>query len=95
MVMVNRIITAREEEELAKYVSGRLARTRSGYHIGRDMENHLDQQSMIKNHTRSQSARLAPRSAALAASNHHISRSVRVLDLLSDLGMSLDSKSAK
>ena len=76
MVMVNRIITAREEEELAKYVSGRLARTRSGYHIGRDMENHLDQQSMIKNHTRSQSARLAPRSAALAASNHHISRSV-------------------
>ena len=82
MVMVNRIITAREEEELAKYVSGRLARTRSGYHIGRDMENHLDQQSMIKNHTRSQSARLAPRSAALAASNHHISRSVRFLDLV-------------
>ena len=38
MVMVNRIITAREEEELAKYVSGRLARTRSGYHLGRDLE---------------------------------------------------------
>ena len=39
MVMVNRIITAREEEELAKYVSQRLARTRSGYNIGaRDLE---------------------------------------------------------
>ena len=39
MVMVNRIITAREEEELAKYVSQRLARTRSGYHLGnRDLE---------------------------------------------------------
>lgn len=39
MVMVNRIITTREEEELAKYVSGRLARSRSGYHIGnRDLE---------------------------------------------------------
>ena len=34
MVMVNRIISAREEEELAKYVSQKLARTRSGYQIG-------------------------------------------------------------
>jgi len=40
MVMVNRIITAREEEELAKYVSQRLARTRSGYQLGRDLESH-------------------------------------------------------
>jgi len=31
MVMVNRIITAREEEELARYVQNRLARTRSGH----------------------------------------------------------------
>ena len=38
MVMVNRIISAREEEELAKYVSTRLARTKSGYHLGRDLE---------------------------------------------------------
>ena len=39
MVMVNRIISAREEEELAKYVSQKLARTRSGYQIGsRDVE---------------------------------------------------------
>jgi len=39
MVMVNRIISAREEEELAKYVSQKLARTRSGYQIGnRDIE---------------------------------------------------------
>lgn len=30
MVMVNRIITAREEEELSKYVKQRLCRTRSG-----------------------------------------------------------------
>ena len=84
MVMVNRIITAREEEELAKYVSGRLARTRSGYHIGRDLEN-LDHQEMIKNQhhqKRSQSARLAPRSANLAASNQHISRSAMVLNIL-------------
>jgi hypothetical protein len=38
MVMVNRIITAREEEELARYVSGRLARTRSGHAVCRDLE---------------------------------------------------------
>ena len=38
MVMVNRIISSREEEELAKYVSTRLARTKSGYHLGRDLE---------------------------------------------------------
>ena len=31
MVMVNRILTEREEEELAKYVHHRLARTRSGH----------------------------------------------------------------
>merc|ERR1719471_1257392 len=30
MVMVNRIITAREEEELSQYVKQRLSRTRSG-----------------------------------------------------------------
>lgn len=40
MVMVNRIITAKEEEELAKYVSHRLARTRSGYQLGRDLDEH-------------------------------------------------------
>ncbi len=38
MVMVNRIITAREEEELTRYVSGRLARTRSGHTLHRDLE---------------------------------------------------------
>lgn len=38
MVMVNRIITAREEEELARYVSGRLSRTRSGHALVRDLE---------------------------------------------------------
>ena len=31
MVMVNRIITAREEEELSRYVKQRLSRTRSGH----------------------------------------------------------------
>lgn len=39
MVMVNRIITEREEEELAKYVKQRLARTRSGNVLVRDAEN--------------------------------------------------------
>ena len=46
MVMVNRIITAREEEELAKYVSTRLARTRSGYYLGRDLESGRCSQDM-------------------------------------------------
>ena len=39
MVMVNRTITANEEEELAKHVTTCLASTRSGYHIGRDLDN--------------------------------------------------------
>ena len=74
MVMVNRIITAREEEELAKYVSTRLARTRSGYHIGKDLENHNEsnQYNTVKTHQRSASARLAPRSVA---GSNHINRS--------------------
>ena len=39
MVMVNRILTEREEEELAKYVHHRLARTRSGHALAlRDTE---------------------------------------------------------
>jgi len=38
MVMVNRIITAREEEELSKYVKQRLSRTRSGQAFVRDPE---------------------------------------------------------
>ena len=37
MVMVNRTITANEEEELAKHVTTRLASTRSDYQIGRDI----------------------------------------------------------
>lgn len=38
MVMVNRIITAREEEELSQYVKQRLSRTRSGQPYKRDSE---------------------------------------------------------
>ena len=37
LVMVNGIITANEEEELAKHVTTRLASTRSDYQIGRDI----------------------------------------------------------
>lgn len=48
MVMVNRIITQREEEELTKYVSNRLARTRSGYAIGRDLEANDDRRHMLR-----------------------------------------------
>ncbi len=44
MVMVNRIITQREEEELAKYVRHRLARTRSGHAISSDPEDGLQYQ---------------------------------------------------
>ena len=72
MVMVNRIITAREEEELAKYVTTRLARTRSGYHIGRDIDNQ-DRLLQTKPPQRSASARLAPKSAT--GSNHINSKS--------------------
>ena len=59
MVMVNRIISAREEEELAKYVSGRLARTRSGYHIGRDLDAGAEQQH-LRVPRRAMSARVPP-----------------------------------
>jgi len=38
MVMVNRILTAREEEELSQYVKQRLSRTRSGQAFVRDTE---------------------------------------------------------
>lgn len=38
MVMVNRIVSTREEEELKKYVSNRLGRTRSGHVLYRDHE---------------------------------------------------------
>ncbi|XP_059098330.1 uncharacterized protein LOC131892493 isoform X1 [Tigriopus californicus] len=38
MVMVNRIITQREEEELTRYVRHRLGRTRSGHALARDLE---------------------------------------------------------
>lgn len=38
MVMVNRIISQREEEELARYVGNRLGRTRSGHALARDLE---------------------------------------------------------
>lgn len=38
MVMVNRIITAREEEELSRYVKQRLSRTRSGHPFVRDTD---------------------------------------------------------
>jgi len=38
MVMVNRIITAKEEEELSKYVKQRLSRTRSGQAFVGDQE---------------------------------------------------------
>ena len=73
MVMVNRIITAREEEELAKYVTTRLARTRSGYHIGRDLDNQDRLLVQAKPPQRSASARLAPKSAT--GSNHINSKS--------------------
>ena len=77
MVMVNRIITAREEEELAKYVSNRLARTRSGYHIGKDLSDPQDLNLLNTkmHHQRSASVRAAPKSAG---SNHINSRSVSV-----------------
>ena len=39
IVMVKGIFTAREEEELAEYGTTRLAGTRSGYLIGRDLDN--------------------------------------------------------
>lgn len=42
MVMVNRIITAREEEELTRYVSHRLGRSRSGHTLVRDTESGED-----------------------------------------------------
>ncbi len=42
MVMVNRIITEREEEQLAKYVQQRLARTRSGHALVRDVDADAD-----------------------------------------------------
>ena len=42
MVMVNRIITAREEEELKRYVSHRLGRSRSGHTLVRDAESGED-----------------------------------------------------
>ena len=42
MVMVNRIISAREEEELQRYVSTRLGRTRSGQVMCRDLESQDD-----------------------------------------------------
>ena len=42
MVMVNRIITAREEEELTRYVSHRLGRSRSGHTLVRDAESGED-----------------------------------------------------
>ena len=42
MVMVNRIITEREDEQLAKYVHHRLGRTRSGYAMARDVESYGD-----------------------------------------------------
>ena len=74
MVMVNRIITAREEEELAKYVTTRLARTRSGYHIGRDLDNQDRLLAQANPPQRSASARLAPKSAT--GSNHINSKSV-------------------
>ena len=38
MVMVNRIISQREEEELSKYVSHRLGRTRSGHALAKDLD---------------------------------------------------------
>ncbi len=53
MVMVNRIISQREEEELAKYVGHRLGRTRSGHALGaRDLEaggyQHRHRQALTK-----------------------------------------------
>lgn len=49
MVMVNRIITQREEEELTRYVRHRLGRTRSGHALVRDLESaHPSHQSAQK-----------------------------------------------
>ena len=50
MVMVNRIISAREEEELQRYVSTRLGRTRSGQVMCRDPESQDD--IMLIRHSR-------------------------------------------
>ena len=50
MVMVNRIITQREEEELTKYVRNRLARTRSGHAIGshKDLESGGSNRNLLR-----------------------------------------------
>ena len=72
MVMVDRSLTAREEEELAEYMTTLLTRTRSGYLIGRDLDNQ-DRLLHTKPPQLSASARLAPKSAM--GSNHINSKS--------------------
>ena len=72
MVMVDRSLTAREEEELAEYGTTCLVRTRSGYLIGRDLDNQ-DRLLHTKPPQLSASARLAPKSAM--GSNHINSKS--------------------
>ena len=47
MVMVNRILSAREEEELQKYVSSRLARTRSGHLLHRNRDVSVDFNKLV------------------------------------------------
>ena len=47
MVMVNRIVSAQEEEELHKYVSSRLARTRSGQVLCRNRDPSLDLTKLV------------------------------------------------
>ena len=47
MVMVNRILSAREEEELQKYVSSRLARTRSGHILYRNRDVSVDFNKLV------------------------------------------------
>ena len=62
MVMVDRSLTASEEEELAEYGTTLLTRTRSGYLIGRDLDNQ-DRLLQTKSPQLSASARLPPKSA--------------------------------
>lgn len=61
MVMVNRIITAREEEELTRYVSHRLGRSRSGHTLVRDAESGEDFHHHLQRTSRQPSKPRSPR----------------------------------
>ena len=72
MVMVDRSLSACEDEELAEYMTTLLTRTRSGYLIGRDLDNQ-DRLLHTKPPQLSASARLVPKSTM--GSNHVNSKS--------------------